>query len=167
MENSRRDPTVLVNEGVTLVGPLPVSAEFFYTRMLENGLRLSPEPLRPRSVSVLPGEGLTVSGLGCRGYLLDQDGEEVSETDLHDFLDKILREGDGLNVSGKYVRPGGDVIESDATFLKGPQGIMGAERRQVLRPDGDLGVIKMRSDIRSRNVTPFNAQAGAAPWPMT
>lgn len=163
MNNADRDMQNLPDEGVTLIGPLPISVEAFYRRLIEDGLRVSTEPVRPRAMTGLPGDGLTIAGPGCRGYLLGRDGEEAAETDLYAFLLGILREGEGVAVSGKYVQPGGATIESDAQFLVNRGLIMSAERRVLLRPDGQERVLRLRSDISQDNVTPFSGGSGPRP----
>lgn len=151
-QEKRRRPE---DQGVTIIAPLPSDHQGFHNRLLMAGLRLSPSKVTI-GVGALPeGPAILATGPDCTGYLFGTDGVEASESDLYRFLLEELREGQGVNIFGKYAPEPGKLVRSMAHFRHFEGRIMCSEERTLIGADTTVETLHRRSDLKQGNVVPF------------
>lgn len=88
-------------------------------------------------VSITP-EGIMLSaqGEGVSGYLVDEEGLEVTETDLDRFIMETVRPGAACRITGHWCPDRDRMIISEATAVHDRRQVTWVQSRDILYSDG-------------------------------
>lgn len=99
-------------------------------------------------VSLTP-EGIMLSaqGEGVTGYLVDDEGLEVTDTDLDRFIIETVRPGSACHITGHYCPSRDLMIASEATAVHDGSYVTWVQTRDMLHADGRRQNINRTSPI--------------------
>ncbi|MEP3667921.1 MAG: hypothetical protein ABJN42_14450 [Roseibium sp.] len=123
-------------DGRLRAGPFCISTEELSSLMTD--LRIFPgENVPSGMISSIPsGLMMSAAGAGVTGYLVDDEGLEVSQTDLDQFVVKSTEQGALFRMSGHYCPEPKIMISSDAVAIHDGRHVSWHSIRRLRTPDG-------------------------------